>query len=287
MTMVMTAVIRRVLLVCIPLLSGCMDDKLAQMSQRLATAQANVIVLPDTMLMPGLQRQRTIRLYLPPGYAESAKHYPVLYMHDAQNLFDDATSYAGEWGIDETLNELAQSKGLELIVVGIDNGLDKRMNELSPWANEEFGPGEGEQYMDFIVTVVKPYVDGHYRSRGQRQHTAIMGSSMGGLISHYAIHQYPQVFAKAGVFSPSFWYASESYKQAQQHPLPVDARVYYLAGTAESDTMVGHMLKMAQQQTGQGHPAQNIQTKVVADGQHNEGFWRSEFATAIQWLFRP
>src|ERR1700739_4061158 len=86
------------------------------------TAQPNVHVLPVPFTIPGLNRERTVRLYLPPRYEQSSRRYPVLYMHDGQNLFDDATAYAGEWGVDETLNGLARSRGLELIVVGIDNG---------------------------------------------------------------------------------------------------------------------------------------------------------------------
>ena len=81
----------------------------------------------EPMTIPGLDRERTIRLYLPPGYDASTKRYPVLYMHDGQNLFDDATSYVGEWGVDEALDALA-AEGLELIVVGIDHGGEKRFN---------------------------------------------------------------------------------------------------------------------------------------------------------------
>jgi len=101
-------------------------------------------------------------------------------MHDGQNLFDNSTSYAGEWGIDETLNKLAKRKVLSLIVVGIDNGLDKRMNELSPWENTSYGRAEGKQYMDFVVNIVKPHTDHKYRTLSDQSNTAIMGSSMGG-----------------------------------------------------------------------------------------------------------
>ena len=108
-----------------------------------STATAGVSILTPQLLIPGLNRQRTLRLYLPPGYATSTKRYPVLYMHDGQNLFDAATAYAGEWGVDETLDALAKSQGLELIVVGIDNGGVNRMTELNAWDNTRFGKGEG------------------------------------------------------------------------------------------------------------------------------------------------
>src|ERR1700739_1732356 len=93
-----------------------------------STAQAHVHVLRAPFVIPGLNRERTVRLYLPPAYEKSTRRYPVLYMHDGQNLFDDATSYAGEWGVDETLNALAKSRALRLIVAGIDPGGTERVH---------------------------------------------------------------------------------------------------------------------------------------------------------------
>src|ERR1700739_1006424 len=147
---------------------------------RPGTAQPNVYVLPAPFVIPGLNRERTVRIYLPPGYERSTRRYPALYMHDGQNLFDEATAYIGrEWGVDETLNALAKSRGLKVIVVGIDKGGVERCRGLKPGGNPEFGKGEGEQYMAFVVDVLKPWVDQHYRTEPDRRHTAIMGSSMG------------------------------------------------------------------------------------------------------------
>jgi len=169
-----------------------------------STAQPEVSLLKDQLEIPGLNRKRQIRIYVPPGYATSGKRYPVLYMHDGQNLFDVATAYKLEWNVDETLNALAKSDNLEIIVVGIDNGQDKRMTELNAWDNTQFGKQEGKQYIEFIVNVLKPLIDQRFRTKSDRSNTAIMGSSMGGLITHYAINQYPDVFGKAGIFSPSY-----------------------------------------------------------------------------------
>jgi predicted alpha/beta superfamily hydrolase len=184
-----------------------------------STAQANVSLLKEELIIPGLNRKRQIRLYLPPNYASSGQRYPVLYMHDAQNLFDVATAYAGEWKVDETMNALSKAGKLDLIVVGIDNGQDKRMTELNPWSNAQFGAGEGKEYVEFIVKVVKPLIDRQYRSKPDRINTAIMGSSMGGLISHYAINQYPDVFSKAGIFSPSYWIAGAAFDLIASNPV--------------------------------------------------------------------
>ena len=250
-----------------------------------STALPGVRILPDLVEIPQLQRKRQIRLYLPPGYATSNKRYPVLYMHDAQNLFDDATAFSGEWKVDETLDALAREGKLELIVVGIDNGGDKRMTELNAWDNARFGAGEGRQYTDFIVHTLKPMIDAQYRTLPGRTHTAIMGSSMGGLASHYAIAQYPQVFGKAGVFSPAYWTATPAFDFMAQHPLPRDARVYLLMGDKEGESMVPDVERMAGVVRASGHPAANTVLKIVPGQQHNEGFWSGELRAALLWMF--
>ncbi|MBQ4818515.1 alpha/beta hydrolase-fold protein [Aquimarina sp. MMG016] len=251
-----------------------------------ATAQPNVTVLEKEFEMPGLDRSRQIRIYLPPNYEKSDSKYPVLYMHDAQNLFDDATAYAGEWGIDESLNKLAKTQNLELIVIGIDNGGEKRMNELSPWKNKEFGNPEGEAYMDFIVKTIKPYIDSNYRTLTDKDHTAILGSSMGGLISHYAIYKYPEIFGKAGIFSPSYWFSEEVFSFTKDNPVPHDSRLYLLVGKKEGPNMHTNTQKMYDQIVTATHPKKNISVLIDPEGEHNEAFWKKHFPTAILWLFK-
>lgn len=249
-----------------------------------STASVSVHILTPPLNMPGLDRQRTIRVYLPPGYQDANRRFPVLYMHDGQNLFDAATSYAGEWGVDESMDALAKSHALELIVVGIDNGQEKRMSELSPWPNERFGIAEGDKYMDFVVKTVKPFIDARYRTKPDREHTGIMGSSMGGLISHYAIHRYSDTFSKAGIFSPSYWYSSKVYDFTKANPLPSDARLYLLAGGKEGQQTADDMNRMValMREARKGQP---IYSAVVPEGKHNEAFWRTEFPKAVVWLF--
>lgn len=254
---------------------------------KVSTALPGVTLLSTQLDMPGLNRKRQIRIYLPPGYAGSGKRYPVLYMHDGQNLFDDATSYVGEWKVDETLDALSKAGKLELIVVGIDHGQEKRMTELNAWANAQFGAPEGREYMDFVVKVVKPLIDTSYRTLPDRANTAIMGSSMGGLISHYAIAQYPDVFSKAGVFSPAYWTAPPSFDFIASRPLPKDARVYMLMGGEEGGSMVPDVERMADVVRKTGHPLDHMVLKIVAGAKHNEGFWSGEFGQAVQWLFAP
>lgn len=247
------------------------------------SASANVEIL-TSLTMTRLDRERTIRVYLPPDYTRSEVRYPVVYMHDGQNLFDDATSYAGEWGVDETLNALATTSKLELIVIGIDNGGEQRMNELSPWPNDEFGDAEGAAYMDFIINQVKPMVDEKYRTLVGREHTAILGSSMGGLISHYAITRHSDIFSKAGIFSPSYWFSTDVYDYTREQPPADDARLHLLIGGNEGDS-IDDMLAMKKTLLDIGHPEINLRVDVVPEGEHHESFWREQFGPSVTWLF--
>jgi len=249
-----------------------------------SSASDGVEILPS-LTMNKLGRERAIRIYLPPDYSLGDRRYPVVYMHDGQNLFDDATSYSGEWGVDESLDELAATSSLALIVVGIDNGGEKRMNELSPWPNANVGDAEGEDYMDFIVNQLKPMVDQKYRTLSDRDNTAILGSSMGGLISHYAITHYPNIFSKAGIFSPSYWFSPEVYKYTRERPPTDDARLYLMIGEREGEESIDDLLTMAKELLELGHPPNNLHTEVVPDGEHHETLWRAHFALAIKWLF--
>lgn len=114
-----------------------------------------------------------------PGLRDYQQELSVLYMFDGQNLFDSATSFAGEWGVDEALEKLYTERGFSIIVVGIDNGGDKRIDEYAPWVNEEYGRGgEGDAMVRFIVETLKPYIDSHYRTVPNE--TGIMGSSPAG-----------------------------------------------------------------------------------------------------------
>ena len=274
------------LLLALHYCAGAMAVLLPVTDVKPATASANVQLLEPFNIVD-LDRPRHIRLYLPPKYQQSQKRYPVLYLHDGQNVFDDATAYAGEWGVDETLNQLAAQGWLELIVVAIDNGAQHRMQEYSGWDNPRFGKAEGEAYLRFIEQQVKPYIDSHFRTLTTPADTGIMGSSMGGLISHYAMFNRPGTFSKAGIFSPSYWYNEAVYSQTDIHVLPKQSRISLLVGTKEGREMVSNTLKMADLLLKQGLAHAQLSLKVVPEAEHNEAFWRSEFADAVLYLYNP
>lgn len=185
------------------------------------------------------------------------------------------------------MDELARQQKLELIVVGIDNGRERRMTELNPWDHERFGKGEGKLYMDFIVNVVKPMVDATYRTLAGREHTGIMGSSMGGLISHFAVLQYPTVFGKAGIFSPAYWPGPAVYDMTRTHPPAKDTRIAITMGGREGLEAVSGYQRMVAQMQSQSHPAAKLWTRLTPDAEHNEAAWRADFGAAVLWLFGP
>jgi predicted alpha/beta superfamily hydrolase len=150
-----------------------------------------------------LKNERSIIVWLPPKYKRarnSEKRYPVLYMHDGQNIIDPKTSFAGaDWRVDETVTRLIEEQKMkEIIVVGIYNNEDR----LEEYSDSE----KGKNYLRFIVEELKPFIGSNYRTLVDRNNTAIMGSSMGGLTSFLAALKYPEIFSMAGCMSSSFYY---------------------------------------------------------------------------------
>ena len=252
-----------------------------------STAAANVKIMSSNFAMPQLNRTRKIWIYLPPGYETSGLAYPVLYMHDGQNLFDNLTSFSGEWKVDETLNSIAAQGKKVPIVIGIENGGNYRIGEYTPWVNPEYGGGDGEKYMQFIVETLKPYVDQNFRTLTGRENTGIMGSSLGGLISHFGALKYQAVFGKAGIFSPSYWFSDSVWKFTHDAGKQAGMRFYQLCGSNESSEIdvPGDMSRMNDSLVKSGFGQENINNKVVPGGQHNEKLWSEAFSEAYQWLF--
>ncbi len=255
--------------------------------QMTSTATKSVRFLPTIFEIPQLNRKRTIRLYLPPNYSTGGL-FPVIYMHDGQNLFDNATSFAGEWKVDEILDSPYTYRGFSAIVVAIYNDDKERINEYSPWKNDSLGiGGDGDKYVKFIVNTLKPFIDRHYRTLSSRENTAIIGSSMGGLISLYAALEYPDVFGKAAIFSPSLWFSPKMNIYLQKYKRKKIQHLYFLAGEKEGDSMVNDLNTTLELLKKAGFDDEYyIKTKIVPDGRHAEWFWSREFGDAVRYLFK-
>jgi predicted alpha/beta superfamily hydrolase len=233
---------------------------------------------------PQLKNSRALRIYLPPSYAENpAKRYPVLYMHDGQNLFDAKTaSFGVEWGIDETVNRLVAMGTMdEVIVVGIDNTPD-RIPEYTPCCDPKYGGGKLDAYGAFIVDTVKPYIDRSYRTLPGKDNTAIMGSSLGGIASVAIAQRYPDTFSKAGGVSSSFWWNKGSL--ISKLPARVPVKFYLDAGT--NDDGLEDTTKMVEAMRAKGYRETDDLMFFKADGgKHNEASWAARVEKPLTWFF--
>lgn len=252
--------------------------------QRVSTASKNVNFLPTSIDMPQLGKKRTIRVYFPPNYA-TRQGFPVIYMFDGQNLFDNSTAFSGEWGIDEILDTLHYSKGFSAIVVGIYHGDGDRASEQTPWPNNQRQGGDGPKMAQFIVKTLKPYMDKHYRTLPDRENTIIAGSSLGGLMSLYMALEYPEVFGRAMVFSPSLWWSSKAFEQMGRFKKRRFQKIYLYAGGLEGETMLSNANKAYETLRGVGFAENELCYQFNPEGKHNEQFWGVEFYNAVAWLF--
>lgn len=252
----------------------------------------NVQLLSDKFHLPQLHRDRRIWVCLPADYGNNNKRYPVLYLQDGQNLFDPKRSASGEWEIDESMEDLQRSGVAGCIIVGIENGEQSRLDEYGPWNNPSYGGGQGDAYISFITNTLKPYIDANFRSIPDRSGTAIGGSSMGGLIAMYGFSKRQDIFSKALIFSPAFWFNRDSIGHfVMAHSKKADARVYFLCGGDEeedgnkSDYVVQDMRAVADAMRQAGFKDSEKAFEVVPEGRHAEWFWAREFPEAYRWLF--
>ena len=245
------------------------------------TASNQVSVIDTAFNIPQLNRKRRIWIYLPVGYATSKKHYPVLYMHDGQNLFDEFTAGFGEWGLDECLDTLQKKTKKPCIVVGLDNGTE-RLTEYNPFDNEKFGIGEGKKYVEFLITTLKPFIDRKYKTLKDAPNTGIAGSSMGGLISYFAAVNYPNIFGYAGIFSPAFWIAPELKLFTVAQGNKSGGKFFFYIGGREGQQYEEDM-KSVTDKLGENSSA-IIYSIVDPDGSHNEMAWRKWFPEFYSWI---
>jgi predicted alpha/beta superfamily hydrolase len=240
------------------------------------TVSGQLRVLPG-LHSPQLGNSRDLLVYLPPGYGTMERRYPVLYMQDGQNLFDRGTGFGGEeWGVDETLNALAE-EGLGAIAVGLPHAGDDRIPEYNP-----FGRGRGEQYLAFVVETVKPLIDAEFLTRPERDHTGLLGSSMGGLISLVGFFRHPAVFGLVGSLSPALWFAGRAlYDMVADAPW-VPGRLYLDNGTRENSA--GRMARLLRTK-GYRDDVDLCYVKE-AGGAHSESAWARRLPGALRFLLR-
>lgn len=241
-----------------------------------------------------LTRSRTLSVWLPPGYETTSDRYPVLYLHDGQNLFDAATAAFGvEWQADETATRLIAERRIPaIIIVGIGNTPD-RLDEYSPTRDERLKRGgRGSLYARFLVEEVKPFIDRTYRTRPDRESTAIGGSSLGGLISMQVCELFPETFFACAAISPALgWDQEFVVKGIQKNPAWIHTtRLWIDMGTREGGNSPKSSVDRTKQFANaleQAGRKENIDFRYleVPDGQHNETAWAARFDRVLEFLF--
>lgn len=246
-----------------------------------------------------LKNDRNIDIYLPPGYnKEQNKSFPIIYMHDGNNLFDPKIAFGGvPWQVDKTIEKLAV-KGLieEVIVVGIHNTIG-RHHEYT-WTPMKFRNqtegGGGPQYAEFIINELKPFIDKQYRTSKFRHDTVVMGSSLGGLISFYLGLHHSDVFSKIGIISPSFWWGyGEAMKDARN--IKPDLKIWMDMGAKEGQCSccahkknmhIINLRNMKQELINKGYKeGHNLGYFEDEEGMHNEHSWGKRFHQPLLFFF--
>ncbi len=246
--------------------------------------------------IPKLKRKRRVDVYLPLGYERSWHlRYPVLYMWDGQNLFEHQRSFCGAWRVGASLDLLTAAGELPpLIVVGIDNGGADRLSEQSPWPDERFkAKGEGDDFLKWVTHDLKPTIDRVLRTKPDPAHTAVAGSSMGGLTSLYALYHARETFGRAAVFSPSLHFAKGAvFDYIREQERPENARLYLDVGGMEvgrkerSRPFAEHARRMDQILRTQGwRQRQDYFWLYDARGAHSELCWANRFPAAMRFLW--
>jgi predicted alpha/beta superfamily hydrolase len=245
----------------------------------------NIEIVAKRFNLPQLRRRRRVSVLLPHNYHQTKRRYPVLYLQDGQNLFEDSAPF-GTWGVDKQLALLAQHGKGDFIVVAIDHGGKERIREFSPYESR-WGDGMGRDYARFLAETLKPYIDSKYRTLPDRANTGVGGSSMGGLISIYAGVLFPHVYSKFMIFSPSLWIANKIYMEPLHFTHLEPTKIYLYTGAKEGAGMERNARRFKDVIERRGYAPNTVHLRLEIDphGRHNEARWGQEFPKAAAWLY--
>jgi predicted alpha/beta superfamily hydrolase len=250
---------------------------------RRRSAPGRLEVIPDVECAE-LGNRRDVLVYLPSSYDRNDKPYPVIYMHDGQNLFDPTTSFAGEWGVDSALAK-APRRGRRAIVVGVPNAGIDRIREYSPFVDEKIGGGLGDCYLDWLEQQVMPMIDARFRTIREPEGKGIVGSSLGGLISLYAFFRQPSRYGFVGAMSPALWFAEGDIFRFVESAGYVRGRIYLDVGTREGEGTLANAKRMRDLLVDHGYQrGKDLMWVEDKGGMHNEAAWGRRLRTALPFL---
>lgn len=254
------------------------------------TLTGNIIVESD-FSSKTLANKRNIIIYLPPNYKQNSKiHYPVLYLHDGQNVFDQTTSFIGqEWQCDETAEKLILANKIQpIIIVGIYNAGEKRVDEYTPSIDVRYGKGgKANLYSKFLIEELKPFIDKKYRTLKDPANTALGGSSLGGLVSLFIGLQHPQIFGKLAIVSPSVWWDNKVIlKDVENLPSKPKTKIWLDIGSKEGEESIPDTNSLKEALVNKGWQLNKDLKYLVIDGaKHNEEAWANRFDKILEFLF--
>ena len=236
---------------------------------------------------------RMIRVWLPPGYGDGKRRYPVVYCHDGQNIFDPGGPF-GSWSADKVAGEeMKAGRVRPAILVGIDNTPDRVREYLPPGDVVPEGrsaageKGRADLYARYLLQVVKPYVDQKFRTWSDRENALVLGSSMGGVVSQYLLESHGDVFGGAGVFSPAYW-ASPKFFAASLGETKPPGRIYLDMGTREGRSYWPDVLRIYQHWVAGGAVIfREVWFQPGMGAEHNEKAWRERLPAALRFLLPP
>jgi predicted alpha/beta superfamily hydrolase len=245
-----------------------------------------------------LGNRRDVLVYLPRGYRSlSRRRYPVLYLHDGQNVFDAATSFAGvEWGMDETAGRLIKENLIEpLIIVAVANIGEERVDEYAPTRGvidakakrKKRSKGLAKKYARFLMDELKPYIDRKYRTNPDAKFTGLGGSSLGGLATLAIGILYPHAFSRLMVMSPSIWWDNFAiYRLVDSIQQKPPLKIWLDTGTAEPGWEQARELLKRLVEKGWKLP-KDLQYVEAQSADHSEAAWAARVEPALRFLFPP
>lgn len=240
-------------------------------------------LISDGFEIPQLNTTRKVWALLPHDYDYSKESYPVMYLQDAQNLFNENSGY-GNWQIDKKLAVMSEYNVGKIIIIAVEHAEEDRLKEYNV-GKTVLGKGQGKKYIKFLVETLKPYVDSNFRTKKEREFTGIGGSSMGGLISIFSGLRHPDIFGKLMIFSPSLWVVPKM--ELKTYENSEATKIYLYAGGDESETMIEHVETFKNKMLESEFVADKMKINLSINklGKHNETYWSDEFPKAIEWLF--
>jgi predicted alpha/beta superfamily hydrolase len=262
-------------------------------SNKLLTEQSARLIEVEHFHAKQLNNERSLHIYLPPGYyTDSGKRFPVLYVQDGKSIFDYSDWSKESLDMHVTADKLISEKKMqEIIIVGIDNIGEERINEYAHWDGIDMGKpvkGKGLLYEDFVINDVKPFIDQNFRTMKDRENTALMGASIGGLVTFNIGFRHPETFSKLAMMSPYFgWGDGKIYSELDRgtYKTKRPVKLWIDVGSTESDFMGMAAAVISDLRKNGYQDYDELAVYEAPGGEHSERFWAERVEPVLLYFF--